>query len=134
MTDYSPKKPNFTKWIRFRICLVGIVLGLCFATIVARAVQLQVLNGGELSQKAAEQYKKTFHDRARRGTIFDRNHREFAISVDVSSICAYPKQISDLEQTASTLAQALNLEKSCLVEKLSTDNGLVWVKRHASPR
>jgi cell division protein FtsI (penicillin-binding protein 3) len=134
MTDYSPKKPNFTKWIRFRICLVGIFLGLCFATIVARAVQLQILDGGELSQKAAEQYKKAFHDRARRGTIFDRNHRELAISVDVSSICAYPKQISDLEQTASTLAQALNLEKSCLVEKLSSDNGFVWVKRHASPR
>ncbi len=134
MTAYRQEEPNPFKWVRFRIFLVAIVLCLCFAAIVARAVQVQVLDGAELSLKAAGQYKVAFHDRAGRGTIFDRNHRELAVSVDVSSICAYPKQISDIEQTASTLAKALNLGKSTLIEKLSSDNGFVWLKRHANPR
>jgi cell division protein FtsI (penicillin-binding protein 3) len=95
---------------------------------------VQVLEGSELSQKAASQYKKAFHDRARRGTIFDRNYRELAVSVDVSSICAYPKQVSHLKQTASALAHALNAEQSRHVEKLSSDTKFVWLKRHASPR
>ena len=73
MTDYGKKKTKATKWIRFRIIMIGTVLALCFGVVVGRAVQLQVLDRSELSEKAAGEYKRAFHKMPRRGTIYDQN-------------------------------------------------------------
>jgi cell division protein FtsI (penicillin-binding protein 3) len=127
------KKSNPLKWIRFRIIVVGTVLGLCFALMLARAFQLQVLDGKQLQSRAAVQYKKAFRDRSKRGTIYDRNYAELAVSIDVASICAYPGRISSPERTASALARALNLEQESLLEKLLSGKRFVWIKRHADP-
>ncbi|NVM23253.1 MAG: penicillin-binding protein 2 [Desulfobacterales bacterium] len=134
MRDYRTKKPKATKWVRVRIIVVGTAFSLCFGIIVGRAVQLQVLDGSELSQKAAGQYKKAFHNRPRRGNIFDRNYRELAVSTDVSSICAYLHEISAPKKTAAALGRVSNLKQGPLARKLSSDKGFVWVKRHASPK
>ena len=127
------KKPNPLKWIRFRIILLGTVLAVCFVLIMGRAFQLQVLEGKRLQSKAAVQYRKAIHNRPKRGTIYDQNFTELAVSIDVASICAYPGQISSPEQTASALAQALNLKQEFLLEKLSSGKGFVWIKRHVDP-
>jgi cell division protein FtsI (penicillin-binding protein 3) len=133
MTRRSRKKSNPLKWIRFRIIVVGSLLGVCFAVMVGRAFQLQVLEGKQLHSMAAVQYEKAFHNRSKRGTIYDRNYAEMAVSIDVASICAYPGQISSPKQTASALARALNLEQKSIVEKLLSGKRFVWIKRHADP-
>jgi cell division protein FtsI (penicillin-binding protein 3) len=134
MTDYGKKKTKATKWIRFRIIIIGTVLALCFGVVVGRAVQLQVLDRSELSEKAAGEYKRAFHKMPRRGTIYDQNHRELAVSIDVSSICAYPKRISAPRRTASALARTLNLKRRPIFQKLSSGKGFVWIRRHAKPK
>ncbi len=134
MTVHGTRKPNDSRWIRFRIVVVGTILALCFGVIVGRAVELQVLRSRELFGKAADQYNKTFDKRPRRGTIYDQNYRELAISIDTASICAYPKQISSPRETALALAQALHLEQGPIFQKLSSGKGFVWVKRHATPK
>jgi len=129
----SKKKPNPLKWVRFRIIIVGTLLGVCFALVVARAYQLHVLNGRQLQSKAAVRYTKAFYNIPKRGAIYDRNHAEFALSIDVDSICAYPRQVSSPEETARKLAQALHLKRSAMIETLCSDKGFVWVKRHVDP-
>jgi cell division protein FtsI (penicillin-binding protein 3) len=133
MRTSSKRKTNPLKWIRFRIIVVGTVLGVCFALMVSRAFQLQVLEGKQLRSKAAVQYEKAFHNRSKRGTIYDRNYAEMAVSIDVASICAYPGRICSPEQTASALARALNLEQESLLEKLLSGKRFVWIKRHGDP-
>lgn len=134
MSIRGTKKPNATKWIRFRIVFVGTTLALSFGLILCRAVQLQVLSGSELCEKADKQVKKALCKSPRRGTIYDRNHKELAVSSEVSSICAYPKRIRSPRQTARTLARSLNLRQGPILQKLSSGKGFVWIKRHASPK
>ena len=134
MKVFPRKKPDPTRWIRCRILMVGSVLALCFLVIIARAVQLQVLEGRELSEKAEGQYKKAFSKMPRRGTIYDQNNMDLAVSIDVSSICAYPKRISSPKKIASVLARTLNVEHGRILEKLSSDKGFVWIQRHANPK
>jgi cell division protein FtsI (penicillin-binding protein 3) len=95
---------------------------------------LQVLNGSELCDKAEKQVKKAFQTSPRRGTIYDRNHKELAVSSKVSSVCAYPTGMSSPRHTASALARTLNLEKRSIFERLSSGKKFVWIKRHASPQ
>ncbi len=134
MTDYGKKKTKSYKWIRFRVIMIGTVLALCFGVVVGRAVQLQVLDRSELSEKAAGEYMRAFHKMPRRGTIYDQNHRELAVSIDVSSICAHPKRIASPRRTASALARTLNLKRRPIFQKLSSGKGFVWIRRHAKPK
>jgi cell division protein FtsI (penicillin-binding protein 3) len=92
-----------------------------------------VLKGRQLQSKAAVRYTKAFSNTPKRGAIYDRNHAELALSIDVDSICAYPGQISSPEQTARKLAQALNLKRTAMLEALCSNKGFVWVKRHVDP-
>ncbi|MBW2173645.1 MAG: hypothetical protein JRF64_03185 [Deltaproteobacteria bacterium] len=127
------KKPNPLKWVRFRIIIVGAVLGVCFALVVARAFQLQVVEGRQLQSKAEDRYTKAFCNTSKRGTIYDRNHTELALSVDVESICADPTKISSPKQIARPLARALNLKQASLSKKLRSGRSFVYVKRQVDP-
>ncbi|MGD8513260.1 MAG: penicillin-binding protein 2 [Deltaproteobacteria bacterium] len=134
MSVRGANKGKGTKWIRFRIVCVGTTLAFCFGLILCRAVQLQVLSGSELCDKAEKQVKQALQTSPRRGAIYDRNHKELAVSSKVSSICAYPKGISSPRQTASALARSLNLKQGPIFEKLSSGKSFVWIKRHANPK
>lgn len=133
MTKLGRRKPNPFKWIRFRIAVVGSVLGLFLVLIVGRAFQLQVLQSEQLQSKAAGQYKKAFEDRSKRGTIYDRNHEELAASVDVTSICAYPREITSPKKVAASLARVLKSDQAHLSAKLRSSGYFTWIKRHVNP-
>lgn len=133
MRARGTKKSNPLRWVRFRVILVGTVFGLCFALLAGRAFQLQILEGKQLQTKAAVQYKRSLNNKPERGTIYDRNHAELAVSIKVASICAYPGRIFSPGQTASALARILNLERDSVLGKLSSGKGFVWIKRHADP-
>ncbi len=127
------KKPNPLKWIRFRIIIVGTLLGLCFALMVARAFQLQVVEGRQLQSKAEVRYTKAINNTSKRGTIYDRNHTELALSVEVDSIGAHPRQISSPRQVAGRLSRALKLNRTFVLSKLRSGKEFVWIKRHVDP-
>jgi cell division protein FtsI (penicillin-binding protein 3) len=133
MKRRSSRKPNPLKWVRFRIIIIGTVLGVCFAVIGARAFQLHVLDGEQLQSKAADRYTRAFDSKPKRGTIYDRNHAELALSVDVPSVCAYPPKIEAPKETAKALARVLKVKQAPLRRKLASKRGFVWVKRHAVP-
>ncbi len=112
---------------------MGSVLGVCFAFIVVRAFQLQVVEGRQLHSEAAVRYTTAYHDTSKRGTIYERNHAELALSVDVDSICANPKQIQSPKRVARRLAQVLHLRNASVREKLCSGKSFVWIKRHVDP-
>jgi cell division protein FtsI/penicillin-binding protein 2 len=103
--------------IKIRVLVVGIVFCICFTAIVARAVHLHLFKGPWLSQKADGQVKRSVKSLGERGIIFDANMGKMALSIDVTSIGAHPKQIKDVSATARVLAQTLGLNKNDLVTK-----------------
>lgn len=121
--------------IGLRSIVVGFIFTIILVVIGAKAVYLQVFYGPWLSQKAADQYEKSFISQGKRGTIYDANHREIAVSIDVTSIAAYPPNISEPGTTAKLIAGALKIDESSLYRKLnSKKRSFVWVKRHVTPR
>jgi cell division protein FtsI (penicillin-binding protein 3) len=122
------------KWIRIRIRLVAICFILAFGFIVARAFQLQVLGQERWQKKAARQYQKIIPLTAQRGTIFDRNGEEMAVSVEVDSIFIVPAKIESPDQSAKMLADALSLKRRTIRNKMRSEKSFLWVKRQISPR
>ena len=122
------------KYINLREILIGIMFILLLALVGARAVQVQIYDGPWLSKKASNQYEKSFTTFGRRGTIYDRNFREMAVSIEVTSIAAYPKQIADVDATAKALAKALKMKSRPIRQKLKAAKKFVWIKRQSTPK
>ncbi len=122
------------KWIRIRIRLVAICFILAFGFIVARAFELQVLGQERWQKKATRQYQRTIPLAAERGTIFDRNGEELAVSVEVDSLFIVPSNIESPDQSAKMLADVLSMNRRTIRDKMRSEKSFLWVKRHLTPR
>lgn len=122
------------RYISLRIFLVGLMFTVLFGAIGAKATYIQIFRGSWLSQKAADQYETSFQPYGKRGTIYDRNHREMAVSIEVTSIAAHPQQIDNPRAAAKALAPKLGLNQRTLYRQLSAPKTFVWIKRQATPK
>jgi cell division protein FtsI (penicillin-binding protein 3) len=122
------------KRLRLRTILIGAVFCAMLVGILAKAAYLQTLQRSWLSEKAAHQVTTSMDRKGKRGTIFDANLREMAVSVDVDSVAAYPAKISDPDGAARALASALSTSRGQIYRKLRLDRPFVWIKRQADPR
>ena len=127
-------KPVQTKHIRLRVIIVGSIFSLFFTAIGAKAVYLQIFRGPWLSEKATNQYEVSLKSFGKRGTIYDTNLRELAISIDITSIAAHPQKIKNAQVVARSLAKVLKINRKSLVRKLSSDKKFVWIKRKVTPK
>ena len=122
------------KQIKLRVIIIGVFFTFFFTIIGAKAMYLQVFRCSWLSQKAADQYEVSFKSSGKRGTIFDRNLREMAVSIEVTSIAAHPQQIEHPKRAARSLSKALKIDRKVLAKKLNSKKKFVWIKRKATPK
>jgi cell division protein FtsI (penicillin-binding protein 3) len=108
-------------------------LAASLAVISGRLFSLQVRQHPKLVEAANRQYRRLVPLVSRRGTIYDRNGRQFAGSLRVSSIFAQPSQVEDPEGAAVGLAKALSLSVQRVLEGLRSDKPFLWIKRRVSP-
>jgi cell division protein FtsI (penicillin-binding protein 3) len=125
----TPK--NYTK---LRIAIMGVCFFLLISVICAKAVYLQVFCGSWLSKKAAKQYEKSFVQEGKRGTIYDRDGNELAVSIEGTSIAAYLNQIEDKTSASKALAGILQKDRRKLLKQFQARQGFIWVKRQATPK
>ncbi|MFW6334200.1 MAG: peptidoglycan D,D-transpeptidase FtsI family protein [Desulfosalsimonas sp.] len=116
-----------------RILVICCFLALCYLVIGARAVYLQVFEGPSLSERASGEYSRRIEMRDKRGTVYDTNLRELAVSTGVVSIGAHPRRISNPRRVSAVVAEKLDLDKNRVLEKLSSERPFVWIHRQASP-
>jgi cell division protein FtsI (penicillin-binding protein 3) len=121
------------KWIRIRIYLVAIFFLCGLTTILLRALQLQVFERDRLDAIARAGYNDVVKLLPKRGTIYDREGHELAISVEVGSIYANPNLIEDKVKTAGQLALYLNVSQSSILSLLKKNSPFVWIERRLSP-
>ena len=108
------------KQIKLRVIIIGAFFTFFFVIIGVKAMYLQVFRGSWLSRKAADQYEVSFKSSGKRGSIFDRNLREMAVSIDVTSIAAHPPQIKHPKRATKLLSKALNIDRKVLFKKLNS--------------
>lgn len=126
------------RWLKFRLVLLTLVLGAGVILVARRGYQLQVNSGDELRQLAEDQYLKEIHLAPKRGTIYDRNGAELAVSVDVDSAWANPRELRaagmDPVDATARIASVLDVNVSRIETRLRSDRYFVWIKRRLSPR
>ena len=127
-------KPIEKKHIKLRTILIGFIFSIFLFVIGARAFYFQVFCSSWLSRKAANQYEKSLIFQGKRGTIYDTNHREMALSIDVTSIVAYPPNIEDPAATSRALNKTLKIDLNSLKQRLTSDRSFVWIKRKVTPK
>ncbi|MDH3428750.1 MAG: penicillin-binding transpeptidase domain-containing protein [Gammaproteobacteria bacterium] len=118
-----------------RVVLVGGSFVLVATALLARAVDLQVLNKDFLNQQADTRHLRTERISAHRGTITDRNGEPLAISTPVDSIWANPKELAPAVDSVPKLARLLGIEPQQLMRRItrSMDKEFLYLKRHLSP-
>lgn len=116
-------------WLRFRVIIVLLSFIFIFIIIFIKAVELQILERDKLKARADNQHLKTMNIIPIRGTLYDREMHELAVSMEVDSVYAQPARIDNTKKTAAVLAAALSMDKKELETKFTSEKSFVWVKR-----
>jgi cell division protein FtsI (penicillin-binding protein 3) len=112
-----------------------LAVGLAWLGLIAfRLYQLQVVRYDHYAAKAERQQQRVITLDPPRGTIYDAQGRELAVSVQVDSAFAVPPQIDDPVATALALARVVpRLDAARLARQLRADREFVWVARKLDP-
>ncbi|NCO52962.1 MAG: PASTA domain-containing protein [Deltaproteobacteria bacterium] len=125
--------PPSAQSLRLRIRLVaGLFIGL-FLVVAGRAGYLQVVLAEDLQARAEQQQQRVVKLSAQRGTIYDRNGEELALSLELKSLYADPGQIENPTALAAALAPLVEMSEKDLQRKLSEKKNFVWVARLLPP-
>lgn len=115
---------------RKRLVIVMVLACSLFLALVFRIGYLQLIKGEWLSTKASEQQTREIPIEAKRGTIYDTNMKELAVSVTKYTVWCKPVEVKDAKKTSEELAKILDEKYDDVYKKVSKNNmALVKVKR-----
>jgi cell division protein FtsI (penicillin-binding protein 3) len=127
-------KTKSINWFKVRIFLISCFLSVCFLLIVLRMFQLQVLKKEKLHQMATAQQRVNVPLVPKRGIICDRKGNELAVSIEVESVCADPRNIKDVEKTVHELSAILRADARELKQVLKSRDPFEWIQRKVSSK
>src|SRR5260370_31354357 len=84
-----------------RLFMLTLVLGLAFAGLGYRLVDIQVLRHDELSSKAQQNTQREFFLEPLRGDIFDCKGNLLATSIFVKTVCADPVLVGNQQSVVA---------------------------------
>lgn len=118
---------------RKRIFIVHILVSLALFVLIVRLGWLQIVEGEHYQSMANQQHTSDFVVPSKRGTIYDRNGKELALTTVKNRIWANPMIINDPEETAQILAEALELDEEEILSTITRENStLVSVARRVN--
>lgn len=118
-----------TRGIVWRMRFAGAVFIALLGVVMARAMQLQVLQADRLGAMARDQYLREIALSPRRGPVVDANDAPLAVSVDVDSVFLSPSEAQGLPVRA--VAKALRIEVELVQRRLKAGGSFQWLKRRA---
>ncbi|HZA78340.1 MAG TPA: penicillin-binding protein 2 [Acidimicrobiales bacterium] len=114
---------------RYRSLSLLVVLGLLFGVVVLRLGYVQTLGAQQYVAYGEEQRIEPIALPAARGTIFDRNGKDLALSTPVSSIGVDPSVVTDPRSAARRLARVLGLDEKEVAAKLASEGHFEYLAR-----
>ncbi len=121
--------------LRGRLKLVVGGLGLCGLALVARAVDLQLVDNAYYQQKADARFLREIPIPTSRGMITDRNGEPLAVSSPVDSVWGNPQEMLKHPDRLPELAEALGVPLDHLERRVAqrADKEFVFLKRRINP-
>jgi len=122
---------------RRRLIAALVVLCCLLVLIVARVGQIQTSEAEVLRPAALEQWTRSYDIPAHRGTLFDRNGNELALSVPAVTVSINPKLVENGAATVQLLDDLLELDDdtttALLAEISARRRGFMYVARQVEP-
>ncbi|MFA6850156.1 MAG: penicillin-binding protein 2, partial [Selenomonadaceae bacterium] len=101
----------------------------CFGLLALRYAWVQLVEGNKLAERVKFQSDEQQMMQSMRGTIYDRNDRELAVSVLTQSLYVDPNSVKDAAALAADLSPLIGISENTLLDDIAQGGGFVWVKR-----
>jgi cell division protein FtsI (penicillin-binding protein 3) len=120
---------------RWRSLLVLVLVGAGAMGLVARAVELQLVQHGDLARRGDQASMRIVKMTAHRGVITDRNGEPLAMSTPVDSIWVNPEELGDNIDQLPRLAKALGQDPQALTRHITSnlEREFLYVARQMPP-
>jgi len=118
---------------RVRWFVVFLLAVLWMGAIFARVTYLQLFRYSEYLSKAQRQQQRIRETRPKRGSIYDRNGHELAVSLPVDYCFADRSEISDAPMVAQLLSRILNDSSEDIEAKLADPHPFPVIARKLTP-
>jgi cell division protein FtsI (penicillin-binding protein 3) len=112
-----------------RLVFVGAFFLVAWAAIGIKLVFVQGVQAQTLEDQALDQRLRTVTLEAERGTIYDRDGRELALTIEATTVYANPYEIEDAALAASALSGLLGRPVGELQAELEQDTSFVYLAR-----
>ena len=112
-----------------RLLAIALLIIGAWVTIGYRLFQIQLVDYRDYTEAAERQRIRLEETGAARGTIYDRQGRELAVSIEARSVYANPRQVVDAGSVALALGEVLDLDYGRVHDKLLADTTFVFVAR-----
>ena len=106
---------NIHKRMKIALCIILFV----FIVIILRVFYIQVFDYQKLNQKASDLWSRNLPIKADRGLIYDRNGVILADNATTTSLVVIPNQIKNKKETATKLAEILNVSYEDMYKHVS---------------
>jgi len=108
---------------------------LCSIALVARAINLQVVDTEFLQDQGEARYLREVKVPTRRGNILDRNGEPLAVSTPVDSVWVNPRELLQSPSDIEPLAAVLGVEAEEIERRLTqrSEREFVWLRRRLHP-
>ncbi|MGZ4690128.1 MAG: penicillin-binding transpeptidase domain-containing protein [Acidimicrobiia bacterium] len=115
---------------RRRLITLLVLMSLALGVIVVRLVDVQAIEGHHYVALAEAQRVRKVSLAAERGSIFDRNGKDLALSVPQHTIYADPRQVTDPTRYAIKLAPIVHVDRFKLQRRLAqSGTAFVYIAR-----
>ncbi|CEG26727.1 stage V sporulation protein D [Bacillus sp. B-jedd] len=111
--------------VRKRLMAVLFVGIMVFLIIDVRLGYVQFFMGDMLTDKAKNSWSREIPFAPERGEIVDRNGVPLATNISAPTVWIVPRQIKDPENTAASLAAALNASKESILKSLTEQESMI---------
>lgn len=120
---------------RLRLRVAFTVLTLVALGLLGRAVELQLVEHGFLTQQGDARSSRVTTLLAHRGDITDRNGEPLAVSTPVDSVWANPQQLQEQLEDLPRLASVLGMDRGELTRRVTSnmERQFLYLKRGVDP-
>ncbi|MCE5168906.1 penicillin-binding protein 2B [Paenibacillus profundus] len=95
--------------IRLRVIVLGMLMVCVFIVLIIRTFWIQVVNYNFYMESNLRTWARSEVLQAKRGTIYDRNHKPLALEASAYNLVLFPKEIAELKQEDKVASGLHNL-------------------------
>ena len=117
--------------LKKRLLALLVIFTIVVAALLVQVALIQFVKGEEYQKMAYEQQNSSRNISPIRGTIYDRNGKELAISAQVGTITCFPNKIDkdDTDMIAESLAAILEMDRDAIYKLITKKASSVTIKR-----